>query len=91
MVHITGTNVHRIVPSVGTTVPEPFFHNGTPPNEKQCLTNVRQGNDKNNMTYLEWVDKLILEGETLGDKTKVLGEVGGLKVNTKLWKLMNTQ
>lgn len=35
---------------------------------KQYLVNVRQGN----------------KGETLGDEVKVLGAVGGLKVNTKL-------
>lgn len=32
-----------------------------------------------------------MEGETLGDKAKVLRVVGGLKMNCKLWKLMKTQ
>lgn len=32
---------------------------------------------------------LIMEGEPLGDEAKVLGAVGGLKINTKIWKMIN--
>lgn len=43
------------------------------PVTKQHLANIRQGNDETDKAYLNRVDKLILEGEPLGDEAKVLG------------------
>lgn len=58
---------------------------------KKRLTNVRQYRDETDRAYIERVDKLVMEREPLGDEAKVLEIFGGLRMNTKLWKQMNTQ
>lgn len=60
------------------------------PATKQCLVNTKQCNDKSNQAYIERIDNLILEGEPLGDKAKVIGAVSDLKMGTKLWRYMTT-
>lgn len=59
------------------------------PATKQILTNVRQGPEESDRDYINRVYKFILEGEPFGDEANVMGIVGGLRMNTKLWKLMN--
>lgn len=60
------------------------------PDTKQCLTNVEQVSNESNRAYLKRIDKLILEGEPLGDEAKLLGSVVGLKKGTKLWRHMTS-
>lgn len=38
--------------------------------------------------YLERVNKFILKEKALDNEAKVLGAVGGLKINTKVWRNM---
>lgn len=58
------------------------------PTIKQCMPNITKGQEETNRAYIDQVDKLIMEWETLGNKVKVLGMVGGLKKNSKLGKLI---
>lgn len=56
---------------------------------KQRLANIWQFKD--DRAYIDIVDKRIIDGEPLGDEAKVLGVVRGLKTNTKLCEMTNTQ
>lgn len=60
------------------------------PATKQCLANVEQASNEFDRAYLERIDKLIMEGEPLGNEAKILGAVSGLKKGTKLWRHMNS-
>lgn len=51
---------------------------------KKRLANVEQAGNKSDRVYLERIDKLIREGEPLGEEAKVLGAITELKKGIKL-------
>lgn len=51
---------------------------------KHRRANTWKFKDEANCAYIERVDKLTIEGEPLKNEAKVMGIVGGLRMNTKL-------
>lgn len=60
------------------------------PATKKRLVNVEQVVNKSDWAYLKKIDKLIMEGEPLGDEAKILGVVSRLKKSTKPWRHVNS-
>lgn len=50
--------------------------------------NTKQEDNESDRSYVERIDRLILEHEPLGDEAKVLEVVMGLKKGTMLWRQM---
>lgn len=80
VVQLPCSNFGGILPSIGEALSQPFHYIDA---KKKQLANIKQCSEECDRAYIDRIDKLIMEGESLGDEAKVLGEVGGLKTNSK--------